>query len=705
MAVKVPVAVALGLSVIASSASALDQLDDLKDACSFVASPQEARLVNATAFLVPAGAVHLDAGGTYHIDNAPLTYLPNNPHPICSDSRMYSEPAVSGGRTGVLIAPDLILTAAHANPLDPTQWVVVFRDSQVTAGATGCSNFTWTGIPANDVYVPASTSTVANFYVGPTDNRYDYAVFQLNRSVIGRDPVKIRRSGSPKIGDVAVSPGYPQNTAEKVSSAGVFAGLYPQTLPPFYVGDYEYANNLNGFPGSSGSPVYDVSDETIDALVKGSLTVGWTANLDEGGCLYAYDNGALSPTNGPLVDIESGIPRYEILVKPLVDVLHKSALGAPTDQPVTIYSISPASSGGNLIFLNSISGPSGAANTTPVVSLSPSPGIYTVPAGGMTLNFNADTSAITQCGAWDYVENVLDISRNENNYIRHRFEVGLVEINAEPQDDWIIEDFGPSYPATRTYTVKNVRPSPTTIEVYAGGDLPSSVVTINGGGLTTATLGPAGSPTDTATFVVGISSSINAVTSPNTDYNLFIDFANTNYQCSAQDVQQRNIHFRRNERKVISAQSSTLLTSPSQGQTFGPAARFDFDLTGATSYCVTDVNLDIGMPTGIASGPTSEVPTLQITLTAPSGQTGVIWDRNAFPGGAYGITDTISGITMPMLHLDDQTSVPLGPAHLNHFIGAQVPGHWYVDVRSAGGAIDIIGPNRIDISGNTCTSK
>lgn len=700
MVTKMLVAAAIGASLFADRANAIDQLDDLQDVCNFSASPQEARLVNATALLVPTGLIHLDPGGaTYHIDAS--AFLDDGGAPICSDSRFYGELSAQAGRTGVLIGPNLILTAAHTAPLDPSQWLVVFRDSLATAGGSGCSNFKWTNIPATDVYQPASSSTVVNLF-GSSGGKYDYAAFQLSTPVTGRDPVKIRRSGSPRFGNATISVGYPLRTAEKVSTAAIFAGVNDATTG-FGVGSYLYANHLNGFDGSSGSPDYDIDDETINDVVAGSNNARFETAPGLS-CLIAVDENLVTPVNGPLVDIATSIPRYDILVSPLTHIVHKSDLGAVTPQPITTYSVLPAPSGGNLILLNSISGPTGPATTTPVVSLSPSSGIYTVPAGGMTFNFNASTTAITQCGTWDFEVNVLDVSRNENNYARHRFEVGLVEISAEPEDDWIVEDMGPTYSQTRTYTVKNVRPTATTIEVYAGGDLPSSVLTINGGGMQTATLGPAGSPTDTATFVIGISSSINAASAPNTDYNLFVDFANTNFQCAAQDVQQRNIKFRRNEKKVISAQGSTLLANPASGQSLGVASRFDFDLTGLANYCVTDINLDVGMPSpggGLAGVPQD----VRITLTSPSGQSGIIWDRNISPGGSYSITDTFDSVMMGMLHLDDQVSPPLGPKHLSYFNGLSLPGHWYVDVQSAGGAIDVIGPDRIDISANTCTSK
>ena len=698
---QMAMALAVGLTVASSTAFALDQLDDLKNVCSYTATAQEARLINATAFLVPVGSVHANPDGTYNIDTAPLTEL-NPGQAFCSDSRFYGEPAVVGGRTGVLIAPNLILTAGHANPVHPQNWKVVFRHSQATGGGMGCTNFTWTNIPAADVYTPVTDGTVVNTFVSDTTTpMYDYLVFQLTANVVGRQPVKIRRSGAPAYGNVTISPGYPNHTAEKISSAAIYLG--PETDPGETQGESVYGNFLNGFSGSSGSAVFDTEDETIDAVVRGSIE---TSNIDTGRtCWYAAETAdSTTVFNQPIVNIASSIPQNEIRVTPLDYVVHKSALGS-TALPVTTYNVNKGLSGA-VIFLNNITGPTGPATTTPVVSTSLAPGLYTVPANGMSFNFNANTSAITQCGAWDYELNVQDASNNLNNYVRHRFEVGLLEVTATPEDAWNVEDFGPTFSQTRTYTVKNVRPSPTTVEVYAGGELPSSVLTINGTtGTKTATLGAAGSWNDTATFVVGFNSTIASLTNPQTDYHLFVDFAHTNYQCSAQDVVERDIVFRRAERVTV-AGTPTLLANPSGGQTYGTATRYDFDLTTAPSgACVKDLNLDIGSLSPPGSALSSVVSSLKVTLTAPTGQSAVLWDRNAYPGGAYGIEDTLGGYTVDMLHLDDQVTPPLGPSLLGFFIGRTINGHWYLDVQSAGGAIDVIGPNRIDISSKpTCLS-
>ena len=99
---------AASFGFLSSSAGARDQIDDLQDVCDYTATAQEARLINATAYLVPAGSVLPNPDGTYNVQATPFTEF--GPGAVCSDSRFYGELAGIGGRTGVLIAPNLILT-------------------------------------------------------------------------------------------------------------------------------------------------------------------------------------------------------------------------------------------------------------------------------------------------------------------------------------------------------------------------------------------------------------------------------------------------------------------------------------------------------------------------------------------------------------------------------------------------------------------
>src|SRR5690242_8594443 len=121
----------------AAPAHAFDQLNDLKNVCDYTATPQEAKLINATALLVRYDSVVYNASdNTYSLGTQAFLNLPADEggDPVCTGSRFYGETSTPGGRTGVLIAPNLILTAPHVASIDPHNWYVIFRDSQATAG-------------------------------------------------------------------------------------------------------------------------------------------------------------------------------------------------------------------------------------------------------------------------------------------------------------------------------------------------------------------------------------------------------------------------------------------------------------------------------------------------------------------------------------------------------------------------------------------
>jgi hypothetical protein len=698
-------AVLIGAAPIFASAA----LSDLKLACDYPATAKEARLINATAMLVQTGSLQYNAStNTYNVINTPVTtYLElfnPNPVPICSNSLFYGDPSATG-RTGVLIAPNMILTSPHAPSasFDPRQFSVVFRASQATAGDPSCTNFTWSNIPASDVYFvdPTSSTPLVDTFNNADGGAHDYAVLKLTQNVVNRAPVKIRRSGAPRLGDLIISAGYPLRTPERVDSAAFYEGIGTVNTPTTgikFVGDMLFANFLNDFDGDSGAPAYNPADDVVEAVQAWGTDAGFN-RANGAQCGTAGLGFEQSDINGNIVDVASQIPRNEILVAPLDEVVHVSAIGGATDKPSSTYTITPAATGANIVTLSPIQGPTGTAGTVPVINYDVSGGLYTVPAGGMTFHIDADTSVLFQCGTWEYEADVQDIGNGGDNMIRHRFEIGLTEVSVAPADDWIDNDIGSPYTSTRTYTLKNVRPTPATVHVYAGGDLPASVVTINGGGATTVTLGAAGTATDTQTLVVGIASGATSLTTPGTVYNLTLSFDLVGADCPVTSSQTRNIKFKRGERQFQSVQGATLLAPPASGQTLGAASRFDVDLSAiGSTFCVSDLNLDTGFPTP-AHDLSMDVPAAEITLTSPSGRSGVLWERDSYPGGAYGVTDPGPYFT-PFLHLDDQVSPPLGPTLLSYFNNQKLKGHWYVDVRTSSG-YELAGPVRLDFTATT----
>lgn len=706
MIIKAIAATFLGVAVLIGLAHARDQLDDLKDVCNYAASDQEARLINATAMLVPAGAVHPNPGlQTYYIDTQPFYYTDvDQGTAICTDSRFYAETAVVGGRTGVLIAPDMILTAPHVNPIDPTQWAVVFRASMATLGGVGCSNFTWSSIPASDVYFPASHSTVMNSFGGATGSQYDYAVFQLAVPVVGRAPVKIRRSGAPRFGDIVISPGYPNHTAEKLSSATVFTGIEGATGGPRLPGDYLYAHFLNGFVGSSGSPLWDVEDETIDAGVRESNNTGLVFD-PVAQCSYASEIGLIAAVNGPIVGVASLIPRAEVLVAPLdyVDRILDIHPSSPTFTNHYTATTARAGQGGELIDIEKISWPSGTGD--PNVSLSIPTGFYNAPANGpLTFDVNADISNVNTCGTWDYELNVHDITNDQNNIIRHHFEIGLREYSVTPDDDWVVNDLSAPYQESKTYTLTNVRPTPTHVMVSQDSSLPDSdLILINGTATASFDLGPKGSGTDTATVVLTLNQTVAAATTLGVEYHGRIAIYNQPFNCSAPPDDwyiYRNLTFKRGEQIFTGSPATGFLPPPAAGQPYGTPVRFDLDLSGEdASTCVQDLNLYLGVPPGLNGLTVAYAASfLKIQVTPPGGVARVLWQSNALPGSEYerDVLDA-QGDSIPALYLDDQIAPPLGPYLLSAFNGWHARGHWYMDVSSSGPGF-LVTPAQLDFT-------
>jgi len=696
----------LMLAMGSNSIKAVDSIDDLKNSCSYSPTPSGKRLMDATAMLVHRGMIHFNSSNnTYSIDNAPITEAYEGA-PLCSTSKFFNEPQTFAARSGFLVTPNMVMTAPHLSttyippggtPFDPLQWMVVFR----AKNSSPCADFRWDGIPAQDVF--NTTEMMVDTLDNAPSNRYDYMVLKLDRYVVNRLPMKIRRSGAPRKGDRLLVAGFPLRAGQKIDVAGR-VGEHMETYRPDVLLTHpgnDVFENLHTLVGDSGAPIYNVEDDVIEAVVSYGIGNGnWVKSAS--GC-YNFAQSNLyrsSDFNGPTADVESSIPRSEVLVKPLDYIRRVLDLGPGQSFQETYAIQSATSNGGETVTIGSIQGPSGLPSDVPQLSTSLSPGSYIVPSSGINFAMTADIGSLSKCGAWDYELNVRDETSGQDNKIRQRLEVGLREFSVYPDDEWKIEKLTPPFNMTRTYTIKNIRPTPT--HVIASGDTTwpgGFLARVDGTGYRSFDLGPAGSATDTATFTVSIDEAAAATTAIGSTYRGNVAIYNQPYNCSVSAVStNRFFTFTRGVQDFQSVDETQLMV-PYSGPGFGPATRFDVDLSDVPYGCVGDIDLDTGLFLNFAMSFELTLQYMRIDLTSPSGATGILWSGQAPPNDAYrsSISAPTFGDSLPALHLDDSSSPPLGGTMLSHYAGPtqKLKGHWYVDIRTSTSNTIAAGPTKL----------
>jgi hypothetical protein len=101
----------------------------------------------------------------------------------------------------------------------------------------------------------------------------DYSVVELDRSVTNHQPLKLRRSGAPAVGDSLVVIGNPSGLPTKVAD-----GAKIRTLFPAYI-----RANLDTYGGNSGSAVFNA--QTLE--VEGILVRGEQDFVVQGNCMVS----------------------------------------------------------------------------------------------------------------------------------------------------------------------------------------------------------------------------------------------------------------------------------------------------------------------------------------------------------------------------------------------------------------------------------
>jgi V8-like Glu-specific endopeptidase len=164
-------------------------------------------------------------------------------HGLCEGVRFYDQPTM-GSCTGFLVGEDILVTAGHCvSESTCPDMAVVFDYAYQSAEDTRFDERLVT-FPKSDVY---SCKQVLGHGYDLEDNcTTDWAVLQLDRPVVGREPLKLALE-TPERGVNLFAVGHPSGLPTKIAGNAIVRRH----------GDLTFGYELDLFGGNSGSPVLD----------------------------------------------------------------------------------------------------------------------------------------------------------------------------------------------------------------------------------------------------------------------------------------------------------------------------------------------------------------------------------------------------------------------------------------------------------------
>lgn len=182
---------------------------------------------------------------------------------LCPDQNFIAQNMLMGC-SGVLIEPDLLLTASHcvAEEKDcrDLRWVFDFTNDREQ-------------IPVANVY--SCKQVVSVVYEKSTKRHLDYALVRLDRKAEGRKPMPYRQKGqvlpNTPLAIIGHPSGLPLKIADSAKVALVTKKDIPQTptelLQSVLHDRYVFKANLDAFEGNSGSPVINTKTYELEGIL------------------------------------------------------------------------------------------------------------------------------------------------------------------------------------------------------------------------------------------------------------------------------------------------------------------------------------------------------------------------------------------------------------------------------------------------------
>lgn len=179
---------------------------------------------------------------------------------FCDTEKYLDQPLVSSC-TAFLVGPDLIVTAGHCikdkYECKKQSWVLDYDSAGSFVGPTGAITFEKDKVFSCRELVSWSQNS-----------KLDYAVVKLDREVLGREPLKIRREGKISSKEDLIVIGHPLGLPKIVTNN---ITIRDNSL------DFVFKTNADTFSGNSGSPAIGLKS----GLVEGILIRGETDFADD----------------------------------------------------------------------------------------------------------------------------------------------------------------------------------------------------------------------------------------------------------------------------------------------------------------------------------------------------------------------------------------------------------------------------------------